>query len=78
MMTREGLEKALRPHLDSKPFQPFVLELDDGRKLVVEKREALMFYAGAPTYFYPNGEILFLDAEDVRGIVELRPASSAQ
>src|SRR5438876_436852 len=77
MMKRETFEQVASTFLRRQPFRPFVLELDDGRSLVVAQREALSHYAGSATYFGADGSITFVHPEDVvlrrNAIVYLRP-----
>jgi len=77
MMTRTSFDEALNGLKRRQPFQPFVFELDDGRRFVVGQPEALMHYAGSAVYFRSDGSFDFVDPEDVRQVLELTPASPA-
>ena len=74
-MKREAFDEAARKYLNRQPFRPFVIELDDGSSLVVGQREALHEFAGAATYFGADGSITFVDAEDVKQLLELQIVS---
>jgi hypothetical protein len=71
MMKRAALEQVLTSLLHRQPFRPFVIELDDGQRLVVERREALAHYVGSATYFGADDSIFFVDPEDVKQVLEL-------
>jgi hypothetical protein len=71
MMKREDFEKAVNALWHRRPFRPFVIELDDGERLVVGEPEALGHYVGSATFFRPNGEFVFVEPEDVKRLLEL-------
>ena len=71
MMNREALANAINALWHRRPFRPFVIERDDGERLVVEKPEALGHYVGSAILFQPDGEMVFVDPEDVKQVVEL-------
>jgi hypothetical protein len=66
-MTAEAFEDALRRFKNHQPFIPFVVELDDGREILVE-RPKLVFNAGAATYIAPSFDFIDFTCEDVRAI----------
>jgi hypothetical protein len=75
MMTRAVFEQSLRQFLDRKPFKPFMIEMDDGSRWQIDRRERLSFYVGdSALYVSPDEELSFLDRDDVRDIVDLPPA----
>ena len=71
MMKSHQFQQAVDAFKQRQPFQPFVIELDDGQRLVVEDPEAFKCFAGGGTWFWPNGDLLLVDGEDVRQVVEL-------
>jgi hypothetical protein len=76
-MTRAGFEQALQKQLQRKPFQPFVIEVEDGDRWVVGEREALMYQEGGTgIYFRLDGSFDFVDCDNVRQILELTPVPS--
>jgi hypothetical protein len=77
MMTREGFQQAVDAFKHRQPFQPFVIELEDGRRFVVGDPKALHCYAGAGTFHHPNGDFDFVDSEYVKRLIELTPTESA-
>jgi hypothetical protein len=74
MMKRVEYERVAREFLRREPFQPFVIEYEDGRRFVVEQRQQLP----DPTwYIRRDGEFDFLDNEEVLRVVELDKAATA-
>jgi hypothetical protein len=71
MMKREVFANVINTLWHRRPFRPFVIELDDGERLVVEKPEALGHYVGSATLFQPDGEMVFVDPEDDKQVLEL-------
>jgi len=77
-MQPEAFDQRLRELRDRKPFQPFILELVSGGKLLVGKREAIMYpQRGRSVYFGHDEDLQFVNCENVVRIVELVPAQSA-
>jgi hypothetical protein len=69
-MKAEQFEQALRQLLRQEPFQPFVVELVDGRVLAVD-HPRVVFGGGAASFFNPRFDLVEFACEDVRAI---RPA----
>ena len=67
-MRREDVEDTLRRHLRQEPFQPFVIDLADGRRLEIDERCVVMGGGGAtwwtPDYLFE--EFQFDDVIDIR------------
>jgi hypothetical protein len=71
-MTSTQFKQGLQGLLQRKPFQPFVIELDDGEQWVVGQREAIMYHEGGTAiYFRVDGSFDFVDCETVRQFLEL-------
>jgi hypothetical protein len=68
-MTIEQSEKVFRSFLGRRPFQPFVLEMDDGRRIVVDNPQAFGFAGGAIGFIGPD-EIYLLRVENVVDVSE--------
>lgn len=66
-MNQQEFEAGLRKHLHREPFEPFVVELLDGRLVEVTQR-SLAFGGGAATYGTATGDLVFFDCEEVREI----------
>jgi hypothetical protein len=78
MMPRATFEETLQAHLRRQPFKPFVIEFDDGRRWIVDKREALSYYTGdSALYFRPDGSLDFVDSDAVCRFAELAAATPA-
>lgn len=78
MITRETFEQTLRSFLKREPFQPFGIEMDDGRRFFVGDRDAVFYHQGGTAmYFHRDGEMDFVDAEGVRRFIELVEKASA-
>ena len=71
MMKREDFANAVNALWHRRPFRPFVIELDDGERLVVGEPKALAHYAGTATFVRPDGQFVFVDPEDVKQLLEL-------
>jgi hypothetical protein len=71
MMKRADFEKVMATMLHRQPFRPFLIELDDGERLVVGQREAVHHYVGSAVYFRPDGNFDFVDPENVNRLLEL-------
>ena len=77
MMTRASFEQGLQTLLKRQPFQPFIIEFDDGERWVVGEPAALWYQEGrTAVYSRPDGSLHFVDCEAVRQFVELTPAGS--
>jgi hypothetical protein len=77
MMTCAQFEQAMQAQLQRKPFQPFVIEFDEGEPFMVGHPKALMYRGGySGVFFGPDGSISLFHSEAVRGITELVPARS--
>jgi hypothetical protein len=68
-MKAEQFEETLRQLLRREPFQPFVVEMVDGRVLAVDQK--VVFGGGAASFITPSYELVEFACEDVK---ELRPA----
>jgi hypothetical protein len=71
MMKREEFDRVTRALLKRDPFQPFLIECEDGRRFVVGEPSALHSFAGSATFFHPDGSMDLLDNENVARVVEL-------
>jgi hypothetical protein len=66
-MTAETFDLTLRRLLRQEPFQPFVVELIDGRRLEIDRRRLAVNYGGA-TLVMPDLELIEFVPEEVRDI----------
>jgi hypothetical protein len=65
MMTKDEFHASLREFLHRKPFAPFVVELRDGRRLVI-KEPAVAFSDGGAGYIDPeDGALVDFSHEEV-------------
>ena len=69
-MTTEQFEQTLREVLRREPFQPFLVELVDGRVITVDHPN-VGFGGGAASFFTPSYDLVEFACEDVQAI---RPA----
>lgn len=74
MMKSHVFQQAVDAFRQRQPFRPFVIEMDDGQRLVVADPKEFHCFAGGATWEWPNGELMFVDSEDVKQVVELTPA----
>jgi hypothetical protein len=77
MMASADFEKALKTQLQRRPFQPFRIDLDDGRQFVVGESQALSYYEGSTALFFGPDTMDFVDCVAVQAFVPLVPAPSA-
>lgn len=67
-MSREDVESTLIRLLRREPFQPFVIDLADGRRLEIDDR-CLAMNGGGATFLTPDylvEEFWFADVRDIR------------
>ena len=77
MMHAPIFDQVIQERLDRKPFQPFAIEFDDGRRFVVSERKALMSPgAGRTIYWHDDGKLDFVDCEVVKGLTEITAATA--
>ena len=67
VMTAETFDLTLCRLLRQEPFQPFVVELVDGRRLEIDRRRLAVNYGGA-TLVTPELELIEFVPEEVRDI----------
>lgn len=77
-MVQETFSQALRASARRRPFKPFVVELVNGERIVVEHPEALAFNAGAAVYVSPQREFALFDHEGVADVRDLPAQSPTQ
>jgi len=66
-MNQQEFEELLRFFLRREPFQPFVVELLDGRMIEVDQPR-VGFNGGAAGYVNASEELVFFECEEVRAI----------
>ena len=66
-MTAETFDLTLRRLLRQEPFQPFVIELVDGRRLDIDRRRLAVNYGGA-TLVTPDLDLISFVPQEVRDI----------
>jgi hypothetical protein len=66
-MQREPFENTLRQFLRREPFQPFVVELLDGRTIEVARPKVVIGGGGA-SFFTPDYDLIEFTCEEVRAI----------
>ena len=76
IMTAEEFEQTLRQLLRREPFQPFVVELLDGRIIPVDAPK-VVFGGGAASFFTPSYDLVEFACEDVQAIRPAVPGASA-
>jgi hypothetical protein len=65
-MAKNEFETCLRQYLERKPFQPFVVELTDGRRLMV-KQLPVVYSDGAAGFIDPaDGALVDFSHDEVR------------
>jgi len=72
LMSIEQFEKMLRQLVRQEPFQPFLVEMVDGRVLTVDR--PVVFGGGGASFITPSDDLVEFACEDVQAI---RPAASA-
>ena len=72
-MLREDVEPTLIQLLRQKPFQPFIIDLADGRRLAIGNR-CLVIGGGGGTWWTPDDmleDFWFDDVRDIRSLALL-------
>jgi hypothetical protein len=65
-MSKNEFETFLRRYLEHRPFQPFVVELTDGRRVVV-KQPPVAYSDGAASFIEPStGALVDFSHDEVR------------
>jgi hypothetical protein len=71
MMKRAEFDQVVRSFWKRKPFQPFVIEYEDGQRFIVKDPDAFGCYAGSATLFHPDGSLDIIENEEVSRVVDL-------
>jgi hypothetical protein len=66
-MNRDQFENTLRQFVRREPFQPFVVELLDGRIIQIASPRVVMGGGGA-SFFTPDYDLIEFTCEEVRAI----------
>jgi hypothetical protein len=66
-MNVEQFEDTMRQFLRLEPFQPFLVELLDGRRIKIEHAK-VVFGGGAASFFTPSYDLVEFACENVRSI----------
>ena len=74
-MSTDQFENTLRRFLHCEPFQPFVVELLDGRRIEVDQPR-VVFGGGAASFFTPGYELVEFACEDVRAMRQVTPETA--
>jgi hypothetical protein len=69
-------EQTLRHLLRQEPFQPFVVELVDGRVVTVDHTK-VVFAGGAASFFTPSYDLVEFACEEVQAIHAAVPGATA-
>jgi len=79
MMKRQAFTDAVNAFKHRVPFKPFVVEMENGKSLIVYRPDQINCVYGSATYIYPDGQDweLFVDNEDVLRVVELSDTAAA-
>ena len=75
-MTAEHFETTLSALLSRRPFQPFTIELDTGKRYEVDDPQGMALHEGAAVFFAPGGVPVFFYHESMTQIIN-SPAHSA-
>ena len=75
-MNVEQFEETLRQLLRREPFQPFVVEMLDGRTIAVDEPKVVMGGGGA-TFVTADFDLMEFACEDVQTIRPAVPGASA-
>lgn len=73
-MTETGLAMGFHCFIRQRPFKPFVVELVNGERILVEHPETLAFNSGAAVYVSRRRAFALFDHEGVADVRDL-PAS---
>jgi len=76
-MVAKTFVRALRSFSRRTPFRPFLVELVNGERIIVDHPEALAFNGGAGVYVGPRGEFTIFDHEGVANVRDISSAASS-
>lgn len=76
MMKPEHFQQLVDQFRQRQPFQPFLIVLDSGERVVVDDLDQFRCWLGSADYCDRNLEMYWMDAEEVAEVVEYTPASS--
>jgi len=77
MMNRESFQAAVEQFKRRSPFRPFLVELDDGKKVIVQKPEELHCLRGLGAHCRSSdGEFTLVDYDIVSRVADLTPSQS--
>jgi hypothetical protein len=76
-MTIDTFEQSYMAFKYRKPFQPFVVELEDGRQIVIADPSGLVFNPPAVGYLSPEDELINFSCEEVRAFRRLVPEGAS-
>lgn len=77
-MEAEAFERSLRAFARRTPFQPFVVELVSGTRLLIEHPEALVFRGRVAVFFHKDNEMTLFDNNGVSKLTSDIDASAAK
>jgi hypothetical protein len=67
-MTPGAFEQTLRQFLRSEPFQPFIVELVDGKQLLIDEPHTVSLGTQAAGFLSPEYDFYSIRCEQVRDI----------
>lgn len=67
-MNRQDFQQTIEECVHRVPFQPFVIDLSNGERIVVRDPTAFTCQAGAAAYVPPDGDLSVFDYHAVREI----------
>ena len=70
-MTAEDFYRVMIEKLDCKPFQPFVIDLNDGRRVEIERPKTVSIRGGVAACSTRDCIYVRVDCGDVREIIDL-------
>lgn len=70
-MTADNFYRTMIEKLDREPFQPFVVEMNDGRKVQIDEADSVAIRGGLALCSTKETIYLRVDSEDVRRIVDV-------
>jgi hypothetical protein len=77
MMSREAFQKTIESFKQRQPFRPFVIELESGDCIVVQKPEEFHCRMGSGVYTRStDGEMAFVEFEYVSRVIDAVPSAS--
>lgn len=70
MLAREEYQTLVDSKRKRQPFYPFIIEMDDGDRFLIDRPEKFHCWMGSGTLTEPDGSFHFVDWDQVKAVVD--------